>query len=108
MKACSRCSLFLGTTNPKRTVIAEHGAAWGIDDILNYLKETDDAPCPWRAGSAKKAVLSCPGRWPMEDRAFLCTLIPKEKLCKVEAITPPPLGAGKTPRLISWGSSLMA
>lgn len=55
--------LFLGTTNPKRPVMAEHGAVWGIDDILNYLKEIDDAPCPWRARSAKKAVPACPGRW---------------------------------------------
>lgn len=74
--------LSVGTAHPKRIVTAKHGAVRGIDDILNYLKENDDAPCPWRAGPVKKAVPGCQGRGPLEDGAFLGTLIPMQSYAK--------------------------
>lgn len=46
------CKFFiLGTTNLKRAVTLEHGVVWGIDIALNYLKEINNASCPWRTTS---------------------------------------------------------
>lgn len=53
IKAGSRCSLFSGTTNLKRTACSPR-AAWGADFVLNYLKEINNASCPWRAAAAEE------------------------------------------------------
>lgn len=44
----------LGTTNLKRAVTPEPGVVWGIDMALNYLKEINNASCPWRATSVSR------------------------------------------------------
>lgn len=58
IKASPTWSLFFGTTNLKRAVTPKHGAVWGIDTVLNYLKEINNASCPWRATSVRRAI-SC-------------------------------------------------
>lgn len=50
----------LGTTNLKRAVTPEPGVVWGIDMALNYLKEINNASCPWRATSVSRHRLSLP------------------------------------------------
>lgn len=116
MKACSQCSLFLETTNLKRTVTPQHGAVWGVDNILNYLKEINNASGPWRVRSAGKAThgylgkvaLQSPGlsqhpEFQRKIHEFEMT----DNKGKVEVITPLPLGAGNRPRkLFPGGSSL--
>lgn len=49
----------LGTTNLKRAVTREHGVVWGIDMALNYLKEINNASCPWRTTSVRRVIGLC-------------------------------------------------
>lgn len=49
----------LGTTNLKRAVTLEHGVVWGIDIALNYLKEINNASCPWRTTSVRRVIGLC-------------------------------------------------
>lgn len=49
----------LGTTNLKRAVTREHGVVWGIDIVLNYLKEINNASCPWRTTSVRRVTGLC-------------------------------------------------
>lgn len=65
-KACFTQSLFFGTANLKRTITPKHGAMWGIDIVLNYLKEINNASCPWTATSVRKAIHSCLRKVPLQ------------------------------------------
>lgn len=49
----------LGTTNLKKAVTLEHGVVWGIDIALNYLKEINNASCPWRTTSVRRVIGLC-------------------------------------------------
>lgn len=54
-----RVFFILGTTNLKRAVTPEHGVVWGIDTALNYLKEINNASCPWRTTSVRRVIGLC-------------------------------------------------
>lgn len=49
----------LGTTNLKRAVTPEREVVWGIDIALNYLKEINNASCPWRTSVRRGLGCAC-------------------------------------------------